>query len=116
MNRVVRAFPLLPGKREAFERFVSELTARRTERDQFYRAYGVARESAHLQSTPQGDLLIVCTDVAGDPQSLAESYGAETAPFHAWFKGKVLELSGIDPNSQPLGPECRCVFDWPSKG
>jgi hypothetical protein len=111
MARVLRAFPLLPGKREAFMSFLGELTARKAETDEFYRAYGVARESAYLQSTPHGDLVIVCTDLT-DAQSAARSYAAETAPFHTWFKSKVLEMSGIDPNKHPLGPDCSCVFDW----
>ena len=111
MGRVVRAFPLLPGKRETLERFLAELVERRKETNQFYRAYGVSRESAHLQRTPHGDLVIVCTDLEDTPKA-AEEYAAETAPFHAWFKAQVLEFSGIDPNVQPLGPECTELFDW----
>jgi len=111
MARVVRAFPILPGKREAFTSWLAELKTRQAETDSFYRAYGVTRESAHLQNTPQGDLVIVCTDLA-DAQTTAASYAAATEPFHAWFKSKVLEMSGIDPDKQPLGPECNCVFDW----
>jgi hypothetical protein len=114
MARVVRAFPLLPGKGEVLRAFLAELTARQSETGQFYRGYGVTRESAHLQTTPHGDLLIVCTDLQ-DTQSAAAAYAAETEPFHAWFKAKVFEVSGIDPNKQPLGPECSCVFDWQDK-
>lgn len=54
MHRLVRAFPLLPGKREA------------------------------------------------------ESH----APFETWFKGRVLELCGVDPNRQPEGPPAKPLFDW----
>jgi hypothetical protein len=111
MARLLRAFPLLPGKREALASFVAELTARKAETNEFYRAYGVTRESAHLQSFPDGDLLLVCTDVAEHVEA-AKSYAAETAPFHDWFKTKVLELTGIDPNKQPLGPESSCIYDW----
>jgi hypothetical protein len=112
MARLLRAFPLLPGKREAFETFVAELKARHAETDAFYQGHGVVRETAHLQSTPHGDLVIVCTDLGDDVQQAATSYAEATAPFQAWFKAKVLEFSGIDPNTQPLGPECSCVLDW----
>ena len=54
MARLLRAFPLLPGKREAFEKFVAELKARHAETDAFYQGHGVVRETAHLQSTPLG--------------------------------------------------------------
>jgi len=112
MARIVRAFPLLPNKREALATFIAELTSRKAETQQFYRAYGVTRESAHLQSTPHGDLVIVCTDLAEDAQAVAKAYAAETEGFHVWFKAKVFELSGIDPNQQPLGPDCNPIFDW----
>jgi hypothetical protein len=111
MALVVRAFPILPGKHEALTSFFAELEARKVETDRFYRAYGVKRETAYLQKTPHGDLLIACTELE-EVESTARAYAAETAPFHAWFKSKVLEVSGIDPNTHPLGPECRCVFDW----
>ena len=81
MARIVRAFPLLPNKREALAAFIAELTSRRIETQQFYRAYGVTRESAHLQSTPHGDLLIVCTDLADGVEAAAKAYAAETENF-----------------------------------
>lgn len=112
MARLLRAFPLLPGKREAFDKFIAELKARPAETDAFYRGHGVVRETAHLQSTPHGDLVIVCTDLGDNVQQAASSYAVATAPFQAWFKAKVLECTGIDPNTQPLGPECSCVLDW----
>ena len=43
MARIVRAFPLLPNKREALATFIAELTSRKAETQQFYRAYGVTR-------------------------------------------------------------------------
>ena len=112
MARLLRAFPLLPGKRDAFDRFVAELKERHAEMDAFYRGYGIVRETAHLQSTPQGDLVIVCTDLGDNVQQAAASYAAETAPFQAWFKARILDFSGIDPSIQPLGPECSGVLDW----
>jgi hypothetical protein len=114
MALVVRAFPILPGKHETLASFLAELKARGEETDRFYRAYGVKRESAFLQKRPHGDLLIACTELE-EVEPAARAYAAETAPFHAWFKSKVLEVSGIDPNKDPLGPECSCVFDWQDK-
>lgn len=111
MARVVRAFPILPDKAEVLTAFLAELTARKDETARFYGKYGVTRESAHVQVTAHGALLIVCTDLS-DAEHAAAAYAAETAAFEAWFKGKVLEVTGIDPNRQPLGPETSCVFDW----
>src|SRR4030095_12880932 len=39
MDRLVRAYPLLPGKREAFHAFVADVRARAAERHQFSLGY-----------------------------------------------------------------------------
>ena len=113
MDRVVRAFPLLPGKREAFHVFTDEMRRRSAEVAQFYDGYGIVRESWHLQQTPAGDLIICCTDIK-DLKPAAAAYAAAHGPFETWFKRQVLDLCGIDANVQPLGPECRTVFVWPT--
>ncbi len=112
MNRLVRAFPLLPGKREAFHAFTEEVRRRSAETAQFYYSYGIVRESWHLQATPAGDLVIVCTDIK-DLEPAAAAYAAADGPFDTWFKEQVLDLCGMDLNNQPMGPECCTVFDWP---
>ena len=112
MDHIVRAFPLLPGKRSEFQAFAKELRDRGTEASRFYSDHGVVRETWHLQETPAGDLVIVCTDI-GNATDGGARYAAATAPFEAWFKSRVLELTGIDPNTKPLGPDCVAAFEWP---
>jgi len=114
MDRLVRAFPLLPGKREAFHAFTEEVRRRSLETAQFYNCYGIVRESWHLQQTAAGDLIICCTDIE-ELRPAASAYAAAQGPFDTWFKQQVLDLCGIDANTQPLGPECRTVFDWPDE-
>jgi len=113
MDRLVRAFPLLEGKRDAFHAFTDEMHRRSAEVAQFYEAYGIVRESWHLQQAPAGDLIICCTEIQ-DAEPAGASYAAARGPFEAWFKQQVLSLCGIDANVQPLGPECRTVFVWPT--
>src|SRR5262245_48270625 len=108
-GRVVRALPLLPGKRGALAGFIAELAARQEETKEFYRAHGVLHESIHLQTTPQGDVVIVCTDL-GPPESTVAELAPEAAPFHAWFKAQVLSLVDIDTSTQR--PKCSNLFDW----
>jgi len=113
MERLVRAFPLLPGKREAFRAFTEEVRRREADVAQFYNGYGIVRESWHLQESPAGDLIICCTDIK-DLEPAAAAYAEARGSFDTWFKQQVLALCGIDANTQPLGPECRTVFDWPT--
>ena len=112
MDRLVRAFPLLEGKRDAFRAFTHEMSRRRAEADVFYRSFGIVRESWHLQETAGGELIICCTDI--EDVRTGSAYAASQGQFETWFKGRVLDICGIDPNIQPLGPECRTVFEWPA--
>lgn len=112
MDRLVRAFPLLPGRREAFHAFVRELGERHAETRQFYEGYGITGESWHLQETPSGDMIIVCTDIQ-DLAGAAPRYARSQAPFETWFKARVLECCGVDANRLPKGPPAAPVFQWP---
>lgn len=109
MDRLVRAFPLLPGKREAFDVFVAEVR-RREDTKRFYASYGIVRETWHVQQSVVGDIIICCTDIE-NLQPAAAEYAASRAPYEAWFKKQVLEICGIDADTKPLGPECTMVFD-----
>jgi hypothetical protein len=111
MDRLARAFVLIPGKEEAFQAFAQEVRRRRAETDAFYRSYGIVRESWHLQKTAAGNVVICCTDLA-DVRSAAPAYAASDASFDKWFKQNVRELFGVDPDTQPRGPESTTVLDW----
>jgi hypothetical protein len=111
MALVVRAFPLRESP-SALEAFAAALNGERSaEASQFYRHYGVARESWHLQQTPHGPWVIAVSDIR-DPNEAAPRYAEATADFHVWFKTQVKSLSGVDPNKAPLGPPTREVFSW----
>lgn len=114
MNLLVRAFPVVAA-RAALEAFVAELNGPRSaEATAFYRGYGVAHESWHLQETPNGPLMISVTVLAEVPQAAA-AYAAANAGFDRWFKDRAREMSGIDLDTQPLGPPTVQVFAWPSR-
>ena len=111
MPLVVRAFPLR-SPRPALESFAAQLNGERsTEANQFYRHYGVTRESWHVQDTPNGPWVIAVTELH-NPDEAAARYADATAEFHVWFKSQVLSLTGVDPNETPLGPPTTEVFSW----
>jgi hypothetical protein len=111
MPYLVRAFPLIRPVAE-LHNFLSALSdAKHAETSRFYRQYGVSHESAYLQETEHGNILIVVT-VLDDQQEAAPRYKAASEEFHAWFKEQVFHLSGVDPNVTPLGPPTAQVFSW----
>ena len=113
MDRLARAFPVIPGKISAVRSFANEVRRRSADADAFYTRYGIARETWHLQERAGGVLVICCTDIKhADPAAAA--YAAATAPFETWFKRQVLEVCGIDPEKEPKGPPSELILEWPA--
>jgi hypothetical protein len=116
MPLIVRAFPVLPGKEEDIRQFAAEMAGpRRQEAEEFYRSFGVIRESWHYQETPHGPLVISVTDVEGELSGKAQAYADSVRPFDLWFKDQVRNLTGIDPQIQPMGPPSEVIFDTRSE-
>src|SRR5262245_6113144 len=112
MPLIVRAFPVLRGKEEDVRKLAAEMAGpRREEAREFFRSFGVVRERWHLQETPQGPMVIGVTEVDGDVRAVADEYAESNRPFDRWFKDQVKNLSGIDPDVQPLGPPSEMIFD-----
>jgi hypothetical protein len=114
MQRVVRAFPVLPGQEKSLQELVSQLADERAkEAAEFFRRFGVTHESWHAQETPAGTWVIGVTEISDVPVEVAaEGYARSEQPFDSWFKERVREITGIDPNTTPLGPPTQCIFNW----
>ena len=111
MPQIVRAFPLR-GSITDLQAFAEALAGPRSgDAARFYRAYGVERESWHLQHTDQGAWVIAVTELA-DPVEAAPRFADATEAFHLWFKSQVEALTGVDPNIAPLGPPTRQLYAW----
>lgn len=116
MPLVVRAFPVLPGKEEEIRRFAADMAGpRRREAEQFFKSFGIVRESWHFQETPHGPMVIAVTDLEEEPGVKAQEYAESGRPFDRWFKDQVRNLTGIDPGVQPLGPASEVIFDTESE-
>lgn len=113
MQSIAQVLPLRPGKTEAFKRYVTEETGpRRSERDAFHRKHGIHREANWLQSTPDGDLVIVyfeAEDVANVWAALGEIMTSDE-PFLVWAREHLVECFGLDP-TQPPPPEPEQLAD-----
>ena len=118
MPFIVRAFPILAGREGELREFAREMAAERAgESSDFYGGLGVAHESWHLQQTPTGPLVIVITEIAeGEVENVASTYAASQRPFDRWFKDKVVTLTGISPDRDPLGPPTTRIFEFDRRG
>ena len=110
MSYVVRAFPVIEGREETLREMARLMSGERAEETQrFYATFGVRHESWHLQRTPHGDWVIAVTDL-DEPDTRGAEYAASNERFASWLKGQVKSVSGVDPETQPLGPPTELLF------
>jgi hypothetical protein len=104
--------PILPGKAEAWRRFMQELSgARRHEYEASCRRLGVRAERAWISETRQqaiGIVLIEADDLAQALTALATSAHA----FDGWFREQLLSLQGFDLTWPNLAVLPDLVFAW----
>jgi restriction endonuclease Mrr len=113
MTAIIRAFPLEKGvSRSEVEEFAQKLKGQHAaETDQFYRGFGVTKESWFFQDGSHGPQVIVYSEI-GEVQKAAKNYQESVQDFVVWFKKEVDRLSGVDPNKDPLGPPTEKIFEW----
>jgi hypothetical protein len=103
-----RTYPV--HSREAVIEFADELRADAQKTRAFYEGFGVPRETWFLQQTNDGPIVIGVTAMSA-PERVQE-YAETNEPFAAWFKQRVIDVTGVDPNETPLGPPSELVFDF----
>ena len=85
--------------------------ARKSEYEESRKRMGVTREVVSLQSTPQGDYVVVCLEAA-DPNTVVTRYLTSDAPFDRWFAETVLKgIHGMDASQKPPPPN-QVFLDW----
>lgn len=108
MVETALVFPLLPGKRLAFEQFIVQLnTEQKSHHDRTHAS--VIEERWFVQSTPQGDMVIVYLKGC-DPALVFADLAVSNHAFEEWFRDETLEITGVDLALLP--PFClpQCVF------
>ena len=106
------AAPILPGKTESLKQAAQEMAdSRKNEYEESRHRMGVTREIASLQSTPQGDWVVVCLE-ADNPDEIISRILTSDAPFDRWFAETVLKgVHGIGGSQGPPPPNQEIV-DW----
>jgi hypothetical protein len=105
MGTVAFAAPLLPGKTDAWRRWIAELNGpRAADMADFNSRYGLTRHAAWLQQTPGGDLVAVIHEGPG-AEDLMTRVAESDSEFDIWFRSAVEELHGLDLSNPPPLPE-----------
>ena len=103
------AAPILAGKTDAWKKAVEEMRgARKGDYEESRRRLGVTREVVSLQSTPQGDFVVVFLEAA-DPSSVIGKYLSSDQPFDRWFAETILKgVHGL----AAAPPATETFVDW----
>lgn len=103
MSLIAMAIPILPGKTDQWRTFVGDLNGRRHNEYQASRRRLQVHERAFLQSTPQGDVVIVTLEGA-DPEGAFRRFSSGGDDFTHWFVQQVKEIHGLDLAQAAQGP------------
>lgn len=102
--------PILPGKSEAWRRFLQEMSySRRAEYESSRRRMGVAREWVWIVETLKGEVAIIAIE-AEQPGPVIAQLTASDLPFDHWFREQLLLLQGVDLTRPQAHTEL--VFEW----
>jgi hypothetical protein len=105
------AFPVLPGKEDESRKFAQETLDRSDEFDASQRKLGITKEEWAQQQTPMGSLVLVrfeCPDIEAAFAGLGQSKDS----FDEWFKGRVLEITGVDLSAPSDDPLPEIILTW----
>ena len=96
-REVVLALPVIPGRTEAYRRFVQELQGSR--RAAFVAAchrWGIAGMALALAPHRPGDVILAYIVLARDLGDVEARLAVADDPFDRWLKARVRELHGVD--------------------
>ena len=114
MPVVAAAIPLLPGKSEAWRRWVQELQeSRRADYAAFLSRLGVLHARFWIAEMASGEVVVSYLDVK-DPIALTVALEMSQHPFDIWYRQQLREFHGAD-----VGPFYRWRLDqvivWPNR-
>lgn len=110
--RYAFAIPIRPGQTESCRGMFAELAGpRRAEYEDMQRRTGVTEEAYWLQTTPQGDSLIMTSN--SDQRDFAALMAAPQTDFDRWFRDRISMIFGFDPAAMAQsGPPPELLMDW----
>jgi hypothetical protein len=111
MATFIGAFPVLPGKDDDARKFAQETLGRSEEFSASQKRGGVTKEEWSLQQSPMGSLVLVHFE-ADDIEKSFAVLAQSTDDFDVWFRGRVMDVSGVDLAAEPEGPPPELVLDW----
>lgn len=109
---VIWAAPILPGKAEAWRRFMQALLGdRRQDYEDTCRRLGIQAMRAWITETARGDIGVLAVIAPQPEQVMVELSGSDIA-FDRWLRAQLALLQGVDISEPPRIPPSELVLDW----
>lgn len=109
---VIWAAPILPGKGEAWRRFIQEMVgAQRSGYEELCRRLDIRAARAWIAETARGDVGVLAV-IARQPQQIMARLAASNNPFDRWLRTQLAELQGVDIALPPATPPSELLLDW----
>jgi hypothetical protein len=109
---VIVVAPILPGKTEAWRRFIQEMWgARYQDYIASRRRLGIQVERAWISETQQWAIGLIAIEADQMEQTLTALASSEH-PFDCWFREQLLALQGLDLTRAGLALLPDLVFAW----
>lgn len=103
-------FPIQSGKEDDARAFAAETVgARRAEFEAHLARAGITRETWALQETPMGSFIVVWFE--GDVEKAFTELATDESDYTNWFRGRVLDITGVDLGAPPDGPPPAILID-----
>ena len=116
MQCITWSAPILPGKLEAWKKFVEQTNGPRlAEHDASRRRLGVTREVVSRMQTPQGDFVCVFHEAA-DLAVVFRGFAESQDPYDVWFRDNLVELHGVTPEMLQGPPPATLYVDYHREG
>jgi hypothetical protein len=106
------AFPVLPGKIDAFRAFAQEtMGARLSGFEEAQGRVGSTRETWSIQQLPDGSAIALIWVETADVEAIFADVAQDNSEWTIWFRGRVLETTGVD-LTEPAAGGPELVLDW----
>ncbi len=106
-------FPIAKGKEDAARKFAAEaIGARKADFAAHLARSNTTRETWAVQQTPMGSFMLIWFE--GDLEKAFGDLASNSNEFMTWFRGQVMDVTGVDLAAAPEGPPPEVIVDWHS--
>ena len=106
-------FPIAKGKEDAARKFAADTVgARKADFAAQQARASITRETWAMQETPMGSFMLVWFE--GEVEKAFTDLASDNSEFATWFRGQVMDITGVDLAAPPEGPLPDVLVDWHS--